>query len=156
VELKLDDTVAKRAVYAPLVDAGWVISPARFVIPARRKHVVHSFSTDPRTLFDLFAGGMDFSRGFVVHSVLHHMHRLGHRGRVTLQRRGGRREVLLGIRRWDLNWQREYHLAEAARFEPGDRLSLRCEHANPTRRTRTSGEDSSDEMCIAFLYVSEP
>jgi len=155
VELKLDDTVSKRAVFAPLVDAGWVISPARFVIPARRKRVVHSFSADPRTLFELFAGDMDFTRGFVIHSVLHHMHRLGRRGRVTLDHHG-RGEVLLGIRRWDFNWQREYHLAEPAQFDPGDRLSLRCEHANPTRRTRTWGEDSSDEMCIAFLYVSEP
>ena len=111
---------------------------------------------DPSQLFGLFAGDMDFSRGFVVHSVLHHMHRLGNRGRVTLVRRSGEREVLLGVRRWDFNWQREYHFAEPERFEPGDRLSIRCEHANRTKRTRTWGENSSDEMCIAFLYVSEP
>jgi hypothetical protein len=156
VELKLDDTVARRAVFAPLVDVGWVLSPSRFVIPARRMQVVHSFTADPRQLFGLFSGDVDFSRGFAIHSVLHHMHRLGTRGRVTLLRGGGQREVLLGVRRWEFNWQREYHLAEPERFEPGDRLSLRCEHANPTRRTRTWGEDSADEMCIAFLYVSEP
>jgi hypothetical protein len=156
VELKLNESVEKRAVYAPLVDAGWILSPQRFTIPARRKGVVHSFSADPRNLFSLFAGDMDFSRGFVIHSVLHHMHRLGTRGRVTLEHGSGGREVLLGVRRWDFNWQREYHFAEPERFEPGDRLSLRCEHANPTRRARTWGENSSDEMCIAFLYVSEP
>ena len=156
VELKLDDAVQKRAIFAPLVDPGWVLSPPSFRIPAKRSRIVHSYGVDPRQLFDLFAGGMDFSRGFVIHSVLHHMHRLGRSGRVTLIRRSGEREVLLGVRRWNFNWQREYHFAEPERFEPGDRLSIRCEHANPTRRTRTWGENSSDEMCIAFLYVSEP
>jgi Copper type II ascorbate-dependent monooxygenase, C-terminal domain len=156
VELKLDDTVQKRAIYAPLVDAGWIISPSRFVIPARRKQIVHSFTAEPRRLFELFAGDIDFSRGFVIHSVLHHMHRLGRRGRVTLLRRSGEREVLLAVKGWDFNWQREYHFAEPEQFEPGDRLSIRCEHANQTKRTRTWGENSSDEMCIAFLFVSEP
>ena len=156
VELKLDDAVQKRAIFAPLVDPTWVLSPQSFRIPAKRAPIVHSYEVDPSQLFGLFAGDMDFSRGFVVHSVLHHMHRLGNRGRVALVRRSGEREVLLGVRRWDFNWQREYHFAEPERFEPGDRLSIRCEHANRTKRTRTWGENSSDEMCIAFLYVSEP
>jgi hypothetical protein len=156
VELKLDDAVQKRAVFAPLVDPTWVISPPSFRIPARRSRILNSYEADPSQLFSLFAGDMDFSRGFVIHSVLHHMHRLGSRGRVSLVRRSGDPEVLLAVRRWDFNWQREYHFAEPERFEPGDRLSIRCEHANPTRRTRTWGENSSDEMCIAFLYVSEP
>lgn len=156
VELKLDESVRKRAIFAPLVDPTWIISPQSFRIPARRQRIVNSYATDPRQLFALFAGDMDFSRGFVIHSVLHHMHRLGSRGRVNLLRRSGGQEVLLAVRRWDFNWQREYHFAESEQFEPGDRLSIRCEHANRTRRTRTWGENSSDEMCIAFLYVSEP
>jgi Copper type II ascorbate-dependent monooxygenase, C-terminal domain len=155
VELKLDDTVQKRAVYAPLVDPMWILNPPSFRIPAKRSRIEHTYGLDPRQLFSIFSGDIDFSRGFVIHSVLHHMHRLGNRGRVTLVRRSGEQEVLLGVRRWDFNWQREYHFAEPERFEPGDRLSIRCEHANPTRRTRTWGENSSDEMCIAFLYVSE-
>jgi hypothetical protein len=154
VELKLDDAVEKRAVYAPLVDPTWILSPQSFRIPARRSRIGHTYALDPRQLFSLFAGDMDFSRGFVIHSVLHHMHRLGERGHVSLLR-GSDTETLLAVRRWDFNWQREYHFAEPERFEPGDRLSIRCEHTNRTRRTRTWGENSSDEMCIAFLYVSE-
>jgi hypothetical protein len=155
VELKLDDAVERRAVYAPLVHPAWILDPRSFRIPARRERVVHSFVIDPRELFRL-ASGLDFSRGFRIHTVLHHMHRLGRRGRVAIERASGAREILLSLPRWDFNWQREYHLAETAAFAPGDRLSLRCEHANPTRRTRIWGEDSADEMCIAFLYVSEP
>jgi hypothetical protein len=155
VELKLDDAVQRRAVYAPLVDAGWILSPRSFRIPARRNRIPHSFVADPRELFRI-TSGMDFSRGFVIHSLLLHMHRLGKNGSVTLERASGARETLLSIRRWDFNWQREYHLASASSFAPGDRLALRCEHANPTRQLKTWGENSSDEMCIAFLYVSEP
>ena len=155
VELKLDDAVQRRAVYAPLVDASWILSPRFFRIPAKRKRIVHSFVADPRELFRITTG-MDFSRGFVVNSVLLHMHRLGKRGSVEIQRTSGARETLLSVPRWDFNWQREYHLASAATVAPGDRLAIRCEHSNPTRQTKTWGENSSDEMCIAFLYVSEP
>jgi Copper type II ascorbate-dependent monooxygenase, C-terminal domain len=154
VELKLDDVVDRRAVYAPLVDAGWILSSRRFRIPAKRKRIVHSFEADPRELFRLTTG-MDFSRGFVINSVLLHMHKLGKSGSVVIRRASGARETLLSVPRWAFNWQREYHLASAARFDPGDRLALRCVHSNPTSRTKTWGENSSDEMCIAFLYVSE-
>jgi hypothetical protein len=155
VELKLDDTVQRRAVYAPLVDAGWILSPQSFRIPARRTKIPHAYVADPRELFRL-TSGMDFRNGFVIHSLLLHMHRLGKNGQVALERAAGGREVLLRVPRWDFNWQREYHLASAASFRAGDRLSLRCEHANPTKQLKTWGENSSDEMCIAFLYVSEP
>ena len=41
------------------------------------------------------------------------------------------------------------------RFNNGDRLSIRCTHRNRTKRDVTWGENSSDEMCIGFVYVSE-
>ena len=155
VELKLDDAVERRAVYAPLVDPGWILSPRSFRIPAHRKRILHTYAADPRPVFRI-ATGMDFQNGMVIHSVLLHMHRLGKRGYVELRRASGARETLLSIRRWEFNWQREYHLAEAASFAPGDRLALQCEHSNGTSKAKTWGENSSDEMCIAFLYVSEP
>jgi mono/diheme cytochrome c family protein len=155
VELKLEDEVERRAVYAPFVDAGWILSRQRFTIPARRR-ASHQFTGDPRELFRILAGGgIDFGRGFTIHSVLLHMHRLGHR--TSLRVVSGRRsQTLLSIRDWDFNWQREYHLARPVRFAAGEQLSIRCEHSNPTRVARTWGEDSADEMCIGFLYVSEP
>lgn len=155
VELKLDDTVERRAVYAPFVDAGWVLSPRSFAIPAGRKRVTHTFQGEPRELFRILAG-VDFPNGFRIHSVLPHMHKLGQQTKVTVVRASGEREVLVSIPRWQFHWQREYHLAEPVRFYPGDRLLLRCDHQNRTKAARWWGEDSSDEMCISFLYVSEP
>jgi Copper type II ascorbate-dependent monooxygenase, C-terminal domain len=155
VELKLDPSVERRAVYAPFVDAGWILSPQRFTIPAKRKRVTHTFLAEPRELFRTLAG-MDFPDGFRIHTVLPHMHRLGLGTRVTVQRASGEREVLVFVPRWQFHWQREYHLAQPVRFNPGDKLLLRCDHQNRTKVARTWGEDSSDEMCISFLYVSEP
>jgi mono/diheme cytochrome c family protein len=168
VVLKVDDAVAKRGVFAPVVNLGWLISPQSFRIPAGRKRIVHSWSGDPRPALQLLGADLDLRNGFVVHSALLHMHRLGERGQLALVRSSGRREVLLSISRWDFDWQRDYRLATPVRFQNGDQLAVRCEHDNsranqplrngrrPAPRTLTWGEDSSDEMCIGFVYVSEP
>ncbi|HEX2293602.1 MAG TPA: hypothetical protein VHH55_09820 [Gaiellaceae bacterium] len=155
VELKLDPSVERRAVYAPFVDVGWLLAPRSFAIPAGRKRVTHTVLGEPRELIRILAG-MDFPNGFTIHSVLPHMHRLGRETRVTVQRASGEREVLVSIPRWQFHWQREYHLADPVRFNAGDKLLLRCDHQNRTKLARTWGEDSSDEMCIAFLYLAEP
>jgi mono/diheme cytochrome c family protein len=164
VVLKLDDVVDRRGAFAPVVNLGWLIAPQSFRIPAGSRRVPHSWTGDPRPALELLGTNLDLRNGFVVHSALLHMHRLGKRAQLTLVRASGRREVLLSISRWDFNWQRDYRFAAPVRFENGDRLSIRCEHDNsranqPRRappRTVYWGEDSSDEMCIGFVYVSEP
>jgi hypothetical protein len=167
VEFQLADTVARRGSYVPLVDFRWLIARETFRIPAGRKRIVHEVSLDPRPFPAFLGARIDLMRGFTIHSVLHHMHLLGRRGTVVLVRANGRRVPLLSIRDWHFHWQREYQLARAEVFEPGDRLSVRCEHDNTAAnqpvvngrrqrpRTRYWGENSSDEMCIAFVYVAE-
>jgi hypothetical protein len=154
VELKVDDSVAKQAASAPVVNPGWLISPQSFRIPAG-KRVSHSWAGDPRPFLRFLGSDVDLSQGFMIHSVLLHMHRLGQRGQVAILRASGKREVLLSISRWQFNWQRDYRLAVPVRFNNGDRLSIRCTHRNRTKRSVTWGENSSDEMCIGFVYVSE-
>jgi hypothetical protein len=167
VELQLADTVAKRGSYLPLVDFRWLVARQTFRIPAGRKRIVHTVTLDPRFFLPAVGARIDVSRGFTIHSVLHHMHLLGKRGDVALVRANGRRVRLLSIRDWHFHWQREYQLARPELFEPGDQLSLRCEHDNTAAnqpivngrrrapRTIYWGENSTDEMCIAFLYVAE-
>jgi hypothetical protein len=154
VEMKIDDSVSKRAASAPIVDPGWLISPRSFRIPAG-KRTTHSWAGDVRPFLTLLGSDVDLSQGFTIHSVLLHMHRLGRRGQVAILRATGKRDVLLSISRWQFNWQRDYRLAAPVRFNNGDRLQIRCEHRNRTKRTVTWGENSSDEMCIGFVYVSE-
>jgi hypothetical protein len=167
VEFQLSDSVAKRGSYVPLVDFRWLVTPQTFRIPAGQKRIVHSVTLDPRFFLPVVGARIDVSRGFTIHSVLHHMHLLGKRAEVALVRANGRRARLLSIRDWHFHWQREYQLARAETFEPGDQLSVRCEHDNSAanqpvvngrrQRPRTIywGENSTDEMCIAFLYVTE-
>jgi mono/diheme cytochrome c family protein len=154
VELKVDDSVAKRAASAPVVNPGWLISPQSFRIPAG-KRVTHSWAGDPRPFLRFLGSNVDLSQGFTIHSVLLHMHRLGQNARLTLVRASGKRQVLLSISRWQFNWQRDYRLAKPVRFNNGDQLQIRCEHRNRTKRVVTWGENSADEMCIGFVYVSE-
>lgn len=154
VRLSLASSVERRAVYVPVVDIAWVLAPQTFRVPARRNRIVHSFTGDPTPLVRVL-GGFDASRGFTIHSAALHMHRLGKTARLVVERSSGRRDVLLEIPRWDFDWQRDYRFAEPVSFAPGDRLTIRCTHANPTRRLVTWGEDSSDEMCIGFVYVAE-
>ena len=117
--------------------------------------MTHSWAGDPRPFLRLLGSDLDLSQGFTIHSVLLHMHRLGQRGQVAIVRASGKREVLLSISRWQFNWQRDYRLAVPVRFNNGDRLSIRCTHRNRTRLTIKWGENSADEMCIGFVYVSE-
>ena len=154
VELKMDDSVAKQAATAPVVNPGWLISPRSFLIPASSR-VTHSWAGDPRPFLRFLGSDIDLSQGFMIHSVLLHMHRLGQSGQVAILRASGKREVLLSIKNWRFNWQRDYRLAVPVRFNNGDRLSIRCTHRNRTKRNVTWGENSSDEMCIGFVYVSE-
>jgi Copper type II ascorbate-dependent monooxygenase, C-terminal domain len=167
LELQLAERVALHGSYIPLVDPKWIISPQTMRIPAGQKRVVHSVTLDPRPFLPFLGARIDTSRGFTIHSVAHHMHVLGKRGDVALVQANGRRVRLLTIRDWHFHWQREYQLVRPEVFEPGDALSIRCEHDNSRanqplvngRRTRPRtvywGEDSTDEMCIAFLYVVE-
>ena len=99
---------------------------------------------------------------------MHHMHELGERGTIAVEHADGRRSVLLSIPRWDFHWQREYQLAKPELVGPRDGLSIRCEWNNsranqPVVRGKrrpprlvTWGEDTTDEMCIGFVYATAP
>lgn len=166
VELSTAARVDRRAFYLPLVNPIWVFSPKTFVIPKGRARVVHDFGADVGAIMSFLGPELDLRGGFEIDGVLLHMHRLGRSGEIAVERAGGGRESLLSIPRWSFHWQREYDLAEPVDVSPGDRLTIRCVHDNsagnqpllrgghaPPRRV-IWGEDSSDEMCIGFLYIT--
>jgi hypothetical protein len=166
VELSTAAHVERRAVFMPLVNPIWVISPGTFVIPKGRARVVHRFGADVAAITSFLGRGLGSQGGLEIDGVLLHMHRLGHSGEIAVERAGGGRESLLSIPRWSFHWQRQYDLAKPVDVSPGDRLTITCVHDNsagkqpllrgghaPPRRV-IWGEDSSDEMCIGFLYVT--
>ena len=96
VEAQVDDAVLKAAT-APVVSPGWLISPRSFRIPGTLASDAHTWAGDPRPFLRFLGSDVDLSQGFMIHSVLLHMHRLGQRGQVAILRASGKREVLLSI-----------------------------------------------------------
>lgn len=151
--LMTEKNVANRAQFAPVLDATWPISGME--IPAGTT-VTHDVQLDPRGFFSLLSGdALDLDDGFSVHAILLHMHRLGQHGWVSIERADGSSEVLLEVEPYDFDWQINYQLQTAVRFEEGDEIRLECTFDNTLGSEDVNwGEGSDEEMCVANLFVS--
>ncbi len=93
-----------------------------------------------------------------IHSVNLHMHAFGHSGKVTLREPTGRKETLLSVPRWDLNWQRDFVFLEPKIFSReelgGASISVECTFRNHTAEMVYGGFGSFDEMCFNFSYIA--
>ena len=87
-----------------------------------------------------------------------HMHAFGASGEASLQHANGRKETLVRIPRWDLDWQRDFLFKEGKIIPREDferaRLIVECTFDNYTDETVYGGYGSDDEMCFNFSYVS--
>lgn len=161
LDLKIDPTVARAAAFAPWLDALWPLG--NLLIPAGNPSVTYSAKGDPAGLWSFLLGDEpDLSAGFDIHSALLHQHVFGRSSRISVRRASGEEVVLVDIPDYDFNWQITYSFDPVA-FAPGDTLELTCTYDNsaahqPDDRTPADvnwGEGTSDEMCVANLYVSE-
>jgi hypothetical protein len=155
IELKLDGTVARPGRVVPFLNPAWP-QGSGMTIPANEPDVAHSFTADPTPLL----GEIE------IFSAALHMHTLGTRGSLNLQRADGTRSCLLQIDDWDFHWQGSYGFTRSEILRQGDKLALECRWDNspanqpmidgkprpPT--TVTWGEGTSDEMCLAFLLTA--
>lgn len=97
-------------------------------------------------------------------AVTPHMHLLGKEIKVWATLPGGNRQPLVWIKDWDFNWQATYLLKEPLALPKGTRLELVSyfdnSSDNPRNPNRTSpkpvtwGEQTTDEMCVAFATVT--
>lgn len=159
IDLRLADQVDKEAFTLPWANPMWLDGNG-MSIPAGESDVTHSFAFDPTT----FIGGSSF----VIHSAALHMHQLGSRGTLKIDRADGSEECMLDVPRWDFHWQLAYGFTEPKVFNPGDRLSIECHWDNTeanqpivrgaqqTPRDVAWGEGSTDEMCLGVFYVTGP
>jgi hypothetical protein len=153
MQFSLADSVTRKMAYQPLLNAAWVAQQMR--IPAGATGVVHQYVADPRSFFRLLGSPLDTTNGFNVEAVMFHMHQLGRRGELWLEKGDRSRLKLLDLPAWDFHWQNEYHLATPVRFEPGDKLHVRCTFDNPGATDVNWGENSTEEMCVANILSSE-
>ncbi len=95
-------------------------------------------------------------------NVTPHMHLLGKDMALTATLPDGEILPLLKLRRWDFNWQESYQYREPVRLPKGTKLDLvahfdnsAANPANPNHPPKDVhwGENTVDEMCIAFLEL---
>lgn len=94
--------------------------------------------------------------------VTPHMHLLGREMKVTATFPDGKSQTLVWIKDWDFNWQDQYLYKHAIKLPKGTKIDLEAYYDNsennpknptsPPKRVRW-GEQTTDEMCIAFLQV---
>jgi len=83
-----------------------------------------------------------------------HMHNRGLGG--TRLRESTHDRCMLSLVNWSFHWQHQYSYAQPLTLAGGDTLELTC-HFDTSDDTApvTWGEGTEDEMCIAFLYVTQ-
>ncbi len=117
------------------------IGPTDFAIPARTRRSASSNCT-VREESTLFVGAP-------------HMHLLGSAFHQSIERAGtSMRENIIDLAGWRFETQLFYDLGTP--LHPGDVITTRCTFENTTSDTVQSGEDTTDEMCFDFAYVTPP
>lgn len=116
------------------------IGPTDFSIPPRMRRSAESRCTI-REESRLFVGAP-------------HMHLLGTDFHQSVERVGGARERIIDLHGWSFETQLFYSLETA--LAPGDVITTRCTFQNSTSERVTSGEDTTDEMCFDFAYITPP
>ena len=95
--------------------------------------------------------------------VAPHMHLLGKTMKVTASRPNGVSECLIQIDDWDFNWQGSYMFEQPISIPSGTVLSLKATYDNSSGNPRNPnnppkpvswGEETTDEMCIAFVGLT--
>lgn len=131
--------VAKPAYILPVVNSSFQIPPAQADGTPGTLTVVGTSDAAP---FALKLWG-----------VFPHMHQLGTSIRVYLE---GSNSCFTDIPKWDFHWQQMYLFEQAQTINAGQRVSVQCSWSNPTDRTVTWGENTTDEMCLSYMYLTQP
>lgn len=100
------------------------------------------------------------SKDITVLSVTPHMHYLGKEMKIAATLPDGSQKKLVRVGDWDFNWQMIYGFKDPVHLPAGTQVELTARYdnstgniANPSNppKTVTWGEQTTDEMCIAFL-----
>lgn len=95
--------------------------------------------------------------------VMPHMHLLGHDMTVTATLPDGTKQLLVKVPDWDFNWQTIYMYREPLHLPKGSSIDLVAHYDNSADNPRnpnippkfvTWGEQTTDEMCIAFVFYT--
>lgn len=94
-------------------------------------------------------------------AVMPHMHLLGREMKVTATLPDGKEQPLVWIKDWDFNWQDTYWFKNPVALPKGTRVNVTSYYDNSAKNPRNPnnpprwvrwGEQTTDEMCIAFIW----
>lgn len=159
ISMSLESSVEKVAIMQPWANPYWLDSrTGGMPIPAGQSDVRHRFAFDMAPVLENVTRGVfRNNEAFTVHGSALHMHTLGTKGRLEIERKTGGTECMLDIPRWDFHWQGSYQFTQPKLVKPGDRLALECHWDNslPGARDVNWGEGTSDEMCLGVFYMTQ-
>lgn len=135
-----------------VTDPSWPIGD-NMLIAANDADSLHEFELTLPVAMTVYASGL-------------HMHTLARYGSLQIERKDGAAACAVDIPKWEFGWQLGYWLTEPLALEAGDRVVLRCGYDNSAGNQPiidgeprvpadvTWGEDTYDEMCLGFVYVT--
>jgi len=89
-----------------------------------------------------------------VYGTMPHMHTLGRTMRVDIES-GGASQCMVRVDRWDFHWQNAWWYSEPLLLDQPNSISIRCGFDTREKsEVVTYGENTSDEMCINYLYIT--
>ncbi len=140
MQLKVDSTAVKGG-YNFWTNPVWTLR--QMPIPPNSADTYFRYSADPTYLdnrqpMNLYVGAV-------------HMHNLGKRGSVTVERANGTTECRLRDDSWDFHWQGGVMLKQPIRVNPGDKVAVDCHFANTTPALVNWGEGTADDMCLGVI-----
>ncbi len=106
---------------------------------------------------------MPFNSDATILGVMPHMHLLGKDMTVTATLPDATAKTLVHVPNYDFNWQTTYMYKDPIKVPQGTHLGLVAHYDNSTSNPRnpnsppkkvTWGEQTTDEMCIAFVYYT--
>lgn len=100
------------------------------------------------------AGQCPISEPSQLFASMPHMHTLGSAFEQVVERADGSEDVIIGLTGWSFDVQRFYSTPVALR--PGDTVRTTCTFVNTSDQMVTSGEDTEQEMCFNFAYITPP
>ncbi|MGI4788826.1 MAG: redoxin domain-containing protein [Janthinobacterium lividum] len=96
-------------------------------------------------------------------AVTPHLHLLGRSMKLTAILPDGKTVPLISVSDWNFNWQATYFYKKPLAFPKGTRVQMTATYDNSAHNPRnpnsppktvTWGEQTTDEMCIAFLHYT--
>lgn len=163
LHFELADTVNKPSAYFPLTHGPWLNgSDNRSMVVPPGESATYETRADFRHIAELltriYGTPTEHMAAIELASANVHMHSFGAAGTASLLNPDGRKEILLRIPDWDLNWQHDFMFTRPKRIDAGHfentELVVECTYENHTAAPVYGGFGSDDEMCFDFSYVS--